>query len=125
MGFLRLKGIIYFQVGTFMGFTVISTFWGIVLIIFYIPSKTSVEESIGVLTIPILIFGVAAFATGFAGSVVSCLAHDCCIAQSSSQVSETDNQRFKTLFFSSWDNVCKEVSKYVIAWLNCCFGTMQ
>ena len=74
-----------------MGFTVISTFWGIVLIIFYIPSKTSVEESIGVLTIPILIFGVAAFATGFAGSVVSCLAHDCCIAKSSSQVSETDN----------------------------------
>ena len=74
-----------------MGFTVISTFWGIVLIIFYIPSKTSVEESIGVLTIPILIFGIAAFATGFAGSVVSCLAHDCCITQSSGQVSEIDN----------------------------------
>ena len=74
-----------------MGFAIISTFWGIVLIIFYIPSKTSVEESIGVLTIPILIFGIAEFATGFVGSVVSCLAHDCCIAQSSGQVSKKDN----------------------------------
>lgn len=73
-----------------MGFAIISTFWGIVLIIFYIPSKTSVDESIGVLTIPILIFGIAEFATGFVGSVVSCLAHDCCIA-SSGQVIKKDN----------------------------------
>lgn len=80
-----------------MGFAIISTFWGIVLIIFYIPSKTSVDESIGVLTIPILIFGIAEFATGFVGSVVSCLAHDCCIA-SSGLVSKKDNQRIKPFF---------------------------